>query len=75
MIEKKDNMLYHVIDMDNINEELWFTSLQRVANYIGAYRNALEISLYKSHTYKNRWVVELEDGSEVLYKNINKSKV
>lgn len=70
MAIKKDNNLFKVTDLKT-GKIHWYTSLQRIADSIGVQRTTLTQALWKNDCYKDIIRIQIEDGSEVLYKDIN----
>lgn len=69
MSQKEDNNLFKVTNEEEKYVH-WFTSLQRVAVGLGIPRNTAEYYYLKKQLYKG-YTIELVNGSEVKYKNIN----
>lgn len=68
---KVDNNLYRVTDLKDGSQH-WYTSLQRIANAIGIQRTLVMYACAKPNkTYKDLYKIELVDGSDITYKNIN----
>ena len=61
------NKLYMITRGD---EHHYFTSLYRAGLYIGKQRAPVEYALLKGKDV-NGWTVEIVDGSEIKYKDIN----
>ena len=72
MALKRDNGLYHLIDLEDSNKTLYFTSTGKAAGYIGIQASQLDYAMAKNDgKWSKRWIISLEDGSEVPYKYIN----
>lgn len=77
MNNKIDNNLFKVFNTKT-GVEHYFTSLHRVAQYIGVDRTAVLLVYERSCrrnelecTFKNDWKISVVDGSDIKYKDIN----
>lgn len=68
-MKKYDNNLYRVENELN-GETHYFTSLQKIADVVGVQRTSIDTSFKRTGKWKHL-LIDIVDGSEVKYKDIN----
>lgn len=70
MKNKTDNGLFKVTN-DELHYVHWFTSLGRVSAVLGIFRNTVEYCYLRNKPTTNGYKIELVDGTDIKYKDIN----
>lgn len=64
----ENNELFRI---SNGIEQHYFTSLHRAAEYLGSQRAQVLYAYIRDLKYNKEWLIEIVDGSEIKYKDIN----